>query len=229
MNMQTKSPPDPATPPIPLTLGGMQGAPRRQAGSSARSVFLLPLVLALLAIAAFPVLAHAAGIPQYELGENETEIHRETVKPKSGEKETSPTKTESHKKAHASEAETGGTGPSEEEESESSKTGGTGGGGGSEGKGPSGGEPSKTGGHKTGGGAKAEGSVAEGQKVANEASEATPAPVATQTDSGGGSSPVVPILIAVIVLAAISIGVVVYRQRKGGSGQDGRLPSSNAS
>jgi hypothetical protein len=33
----------------------------------------------------------------------------------------------------------------------------------------------------------------------------------------------------VIVLAAISIGVVIYRQRKGGTGQDGRVSSSNAS
>lgn len=33
-------------------------------------------------------------------------------------------------------------------------------------------------------------------------------------DAGGGSSPVVPILIAVVVLAAFSISVVIYRQRK---------------
>jgi hypothetical protein len=33
-------------------------------------------------------------------------------------------------------------------------------------------------------------------------------------DAGGGSSPIVPIAIAVVVLAAISIGVVMYRQRK---------------
>ncbi len=36
--------------------------------------------------------------------------------------------------------------------------------------------------------------------------------------AGGGSSPIVPILIAVVVLAAISIGVVLYRQRKGDAG-----------
>jgi len=34
------------------------------------------------------------------------------------------------------------------------------------------------------------------------------------TQSGGGSSPVVPILIVVAVLAALSIGVVIYRQRR---------------
>ena len=39
----------------------------------------------------------------------------------------------------------------------------------------------------------------------------------------------VPILIAVIVLAAISIGVVLYRQRKSGQGPDSRVSSPNAS
>jgi hypothetical protein len=42
---------------------------------------------------------------------------------------------------------------------------------------------------------------------------------------------VVPILIAVAILAAISIGVVLYRQRKQdqGPGSDSRVSSSNAS
>jgi hypothetical protein len=34
------------------------------------------------------------------------------------------------------------------------------------------------------------------------------------TDVGGGSSPVLPILIALVVLATISIGVVIYRERR---------------
>jgi cobalamin biosynthesis Mg chelatase CobN len=50
------------------------------------------------------------------------------------------------------------------------------------------------------------------------------------SESSGGSSPVVPILIAVVVLAAISIGVVLYRQRKSDQdGTDGCVSSSNAS
>ncbi len=58
----------------------------------------------------------------------------------------------------------------------------------------------------------------------------TPVAHKTETSSGGGSSPVVPILIAVIVLAAISIGVVLYRQRKsGGQGPDRSVSSPNAS
>lgn len=41
-------------------------------------------------------------------------------------------------------------------------------------------------------------------------------PTSTKVDTSGsgGSSPVVPILIAVLVLAALSIGIVVYRERR---------------
>src|ERR1700761_640105 len=55
--------PERGTPLIPLTLRGMQGAPRR----SARSFFVLPLVLALLALVVFPVFARAGEIPEYEV------------------------------------------------------------------------------------------------------------------------------------------------------------------
>jgi hypothetical protein len=41
----------------------------------------------------------------------------------------------------------------------------------------------------------------------------------TSQGDGGGSSPLIPILIAILILAAISLGVVWYRQRRqGGSG-----------
>ena len=77
-----------------------------------------------------------------------------------------------------------------------------------------------------GNGAKAGGSIAEGQEVAP---ATTGVPVSAESN-GGSSSPVVPILIAVVVLAAISIGAVLYRQRKSGqSGSDGRVSSPNAS
>jgi MYXO-CTERM domain-containing protein len=42
-------------------------------------------------------------------------------------------------------------------------------------------------------------------------------PKSASTDSGG-SSPLVPILIAVAVLAAISVGAVLVRQRRGSAG-----------
>lgn len=38
-------------------------------------------------------------------------------------------------------------------------------------------------------------------------------PVTTKNDDGGGTSPLVPILIAIAVLAAISVGAVMLRQR----------------
>ena len=207
----------------------MQGAPRRQVRSSARSVFLLPLVLALLALVAFPVFAHAAGIPEYELEESGTHIHREPVKPKPNETQPS-SGNEAHKKAKGSEAE-GATGPTEPSEEEESSQGTTGGGTSEGGGGNKPGGESGNGGNKPAGGAEAEGKIGPGKEVAAGGTpEATATPVASQsTSSGGGSSPVVPILIAVVVLAAISIGVVIYRQRKGGTGQDGRVSSPNAS
>src|SRR5262245_11668800 len=57
--------PERETPRIPLALHGMRGAPRR----SARSFFLLPLVLALLALLVVPVFANAGEVPTYETEE----------------------------------------------------------------------------------------------------------------------------------------------------------------
>jgi cobalamin biosynthesis Mg chelatase CobN len=100
-------------------------------------------------------------------------------------------------------------GTSEEEEGKSS----TGGGGGNGNK-PNGGA--------NGGGS--EGSIGEQKDLGGTQQGKNVA------ESSGGSSPVVPILIAVVVLAAISIGVVLYRQRKSGQGgSDGRVSSPNAS
>ena len=82
----------------------MRGAPHRQARSSARSFFVLPLVLALLALVAFPVFAHAGGIPQYEVSESETGITREPVhKTKSNESQS----TEKGNQAKAEGSDTG--------------------------------------------------------------------------------------------------------------------------
>lgn len=53
--------------------------------------------------------------------------------------------------------------------------------------------------------------------------EVTPA---AETDSDGGSSPLVPILIAVALLAAISIGYFIYRQRRQGPGSPVSSPKA---
>jgi cobalamin biosynthesis Mg chelatase CobN len=52
---------------------------------------------------------------------------------------------------------------------------------------------------------------------------------AAQSESDGGSSPLVPILIAIAVLAAISVGAFFYRQRRQGEGSDGSAVSPKAS
>jgi hypothetical protein len=109
-----------------------------------------------------------------------------------------------------SEGKSGGhkEGSSSKEEEGQSSTAGGGGGGKSNG----------------GGGGQAESGVSGNKPVAHTSLGASP------SNSSGGSSPVVPILIAVVVLAAISVGVVLYRQRKSGQGgSDGRVSSSNAS
>jgi cobalamin biosynthesis Mg chelatase CobN len=202
----------------------MQGAPRR----SARSFFLLPLVLALLALVALPAFANAAEIPQYEVEKTESfevpNTTKESTKPKH--KSSPDTGTSSEPKAHASENSTGG-GTSPEEQSEGSE----------KEKSQVGGAPSEGGGGKPGGGeptksanqGEGKDGLSGAQEVEAGGGTATPVVHKTETSSGGGSSPVVPILIAVIVLAAISIGVVLYRQRKSGQGPDSRVSSSNAS
>jgi cobalamin biosynthesis Mg chelatase CobN len=186
-------------------------------------------VLALLALALFPVSAFAgnSGETVYE-----TEIPSVTSEPSSGATGKTPTHHKSPNNAQAegsaakestggsSEAESSGgghkkEGSSSKEEEEGHPSMGAGGNGGN--------------GNNSGGGANAggsEGSIGESQNLGGTQSGQ---PVASKS-SGGGSSPVVPILIAVVVLAAISIGVVLYRQRKSDQGgSDGRVSSPNAS
>lgn len=104
-------------------------------------------------------------------------------------------------------------GSSKKEEEGKSSTGG--GGNGGNGNKPNGGGANSGGSEGSIGEQKDLGSTQQGKNVAQ---------------SSGGSSPVVPILIAVVVLAAISIGVVLYRQRKSSQdGPDGRASSPSAS
>jgi cobalamin biosynthesis Mg chelatase CobN len=190
-------------------------------------------VLALLALALLPASAFAgnSGETVYE-----TEIPSVTSEPSSGAGATgkSPThhKSENNPKAEGSatkesnggsEEGESGSGSSEgghkkkegssskEEEGKSSTAGG--------GNGGSGNKPS--GGANSGG---SEGSIGEQKNLGNTQQGKNVA------QSSGGSSPVVPILIAVVVLAAISIGVVLYRQRKSDQdGSGGRASSPSAS
>ena len=70
-----------------------------------------------------------------------------------------------------------------------------------------------------------QGSPGKGKNNAQKKDAPSPAASSPKVSSdGGGSSPLVPILIALAALAAISIGVLVVRQRKGGRPDSG-LPT----
>jgi cobalamin biosynthesis Mg chelatase CobN len=206
----------------------MQGAPRH----SARSFFVLPLVIVLLALVALPSLAQAEGGTTYTPEEIPTfkapteSSAKPTHKPQPN---TSTNEKAEGSAVNGSEGGQGGGSPegsnggsSEEEESKGgAAAGGSKGNGGGNGGGAEGATAQKSGGGTKNG-------LSGEQKVAG--GNVTPITHNTETSSGGGSSPVVPILIAVIVLAAISIGVVLYRQRKsGGQGPDRSVSSPNAS
>jgi cobalamin biosynthesis Mg chelatase CobN len=188
-------------------------------------------MLALLALALCPVLARAetgAGtVYETEVPTIKTETSKNSggggTESTSKKHESSNKKHEGSSAAHASNAEEKSSEEPEEEESSSEghkKQGGAAAGG-------NGNPPTKSGGEggskaSKGGSNKSEGSIGEKQKV-------TPVKNVAHTESSGGSSPVIPILIAVAVLAAISIGVVLYRQRKSGQGPDSRVSSPGAS
>jgi cobalamin biosynthesis Mg chelatase CobN len=196
-------------------------------------------VLALLALALFPVSAFAgSGETVYET-EVPTVTSEPTIEHSSGKSHThhkpSNNGNSETDQATGSKAETGGAGAGEPEGEESGSS--EGGGGHkkdhsseeeesnpSMGAGGNGGNNSGGGGNQAGNGP--EGSIGESKDLGG----STQAGQNVATKSSGGSSPVVPILIAVVVLAAISIGVVLYRQRKSDqNGPGGRVSSSNAS
>lgn len=121
----------------------------------------------------------------------------------------------------------GGTNAPSESESEASKSdtpsGAAAGGGDDSGQG--GGTPSGQGNQAGGGdGQKAKNGSQDSAGNINAAQplEVTPA---AETDSDG-SSPLVPILIAVAVLAAISVGYFLYRQRRQGPGSPVSSPKA---
>src|SRR6478752_2161826 len=199
---------DLSTPPIPLTLRAMLGSRHPRGRSSARPAFALLSVLAVLAMALFPGLAQAeesSGI-QYE-SEVPTVPHHESsnipsAKPPGG-------------------SNNGGSGPGATS-SNSPNGGGTGNGNSSTGGGAHSGQTNQASpggnGNGNGGSKTAGGNVGESQQVA------TPGQPVSES-SEGSSSPLVPILIAIAVLAAISIGAFYYRQRQ----QEPDSPDSSVS
>jgi cobalamin biosynthesis Mg chelatase CobN len=185
-------------PPIPLTLRGMHGSchPRRR---SHRPALVLFSVFALLAFAGFSV-ASAGAETVYDPQETTIPTEDKPPKTKNNSKDVS-----SDPKAN------GSTSPESEEtdvEGESDGTSSPGGGNGGGDSGQSNGDN----------GSKDALSIASAEKVPNgdggvdkRISDPQPA------SDDGGSSPLVPILIAIAALAAVSIGVVVMRNRRGDS------------
>jgi hypothetical protein len=57
----------------------------------------------------------------------------------------------------------------------------------------------------------------------NHSGQASPAPQSASHQESGGSSPLVPILIAIAALAAISIGAVMLRAKRQRDGRGGSV------
>ena len=174
--------------PLPLTFCAMNGS-RRHRRSSARPALVLLSVLALLASACFPMAVHAATVYDPESTTIPGEVKPEHQKPKNN---------------------------SSEEEARASDSGSPAGSGGS-GNGSSGNGSSADRKSASTGGGEGTGQVSPGNgSPSAHNSPADPAGTAGTgaTADDGGSSPLVPILIAIAVLAAISVGAVVARKRR---------------
>jgi cobalamin biosynthesis Mg chelatase CobN len=183
----------------------------RHPRSSARLSISLLSVLALIAFACVPALAQA------ECTDSSCKQYEVEIPTAEGEHKKKPGKSQNEPEAEASTPHKAKTGKSEPEGSENGSESeeqhavgaGNNGGGNNNGGGPSDKGNTPNGGNQASTGLedeKALGSTTQGQNASH---------------SSGGSSPLVPILIAIAVLAAISIGAVVYRQRRqdgGGSG-----------
>ncbi|HET7443382.1 MAG TPA: hypothetical protein VFJ57_01845 [Solirubrobacterales bacterium] len=169
-------------------------------------------MLVLLASACFPVVAHA-------------ETTYEAESPTVTGKPLTPSKEGGGTKAHASDN-GGAQVPSESESTEGSESESSAGG-------ASGNHPTNNGGGSSGQGSQGNGSSKDHKPAADTGkaglSDTAKPLVSNQSDdsSGGGSSPLVPILIVVAVLAAISVGVVVLRQRRQGSPGSRVSPKAN--
>lgn len=122
----------------------------------------------------------------------------------------------------------GGSNPSGDQDAEASganSPGGVGSGGG-DGSGTGAGAGTGQGNQASGGG---DGKAANGAKPAGDVGSAQKlevAPASSGQSSDDGSSPLVPILIAIAVLAAISIGAYYYRQRRQGPDSTVAPPAS---
>jgi cobalamin biosynthesis Mg chelatase CobN len=176
-------------------------------------------VIALLALACFPVFAQAECVSSSCVQYTESIPKAEGESPPAHHKHPAVAKAADNGGASAPDGKAGAKG-SDGEKSESSEKESSSeeGGVATAGKGNGGG----TGQGNPGGSAN---SGSQGQVQHGGQSAGTPA----SQSSGGGSSPLVPILVGIAILAAISVGVVMYRQRRQRRGPTASTPSPKAS
>jgi cobalamin biosynthesis Mg chelatase CobN len=174
-------------------------------------------VIVLLALACFPVFAHAECVSSSCVQYTEAIPNAEGENPSTPHKHPAVAKAADNGGASAPAGEAGKPEPNgamdESSEKESSSKGGgvpgTGNGGGT--------------GQGSRGGSANHGSNPQVQQGGQKAGTSTSQP------SSSSSSPLVPILIGIVVLAAISVGIVLYRQRRQRSGPSASAPSPKAS
>lgn len=189
-----------STPPFGLTLRAMLGMRHHFASRQGRSAVLLS-VSVLLAFACFPLLAQA---------QDGSGIEYSSAPPTAtGLTPAHPQKTT----PHSSTANGGATASSGSGGSTKSSGSGTGSSNGNRSSGS--GNATNPGAKDTGGQGSPDKSQSGDKKNAQQSGQGgTQSGTPTSSSSGGDSSPLVPILIVVAVLAAISVGVVMARQRR---------------
>jgi cobalamin biosynthesis Mg chelatase CobN len=176
-------------------------------------------VLAALFLASVPALAQADSVEkQYEVELPNAGIPEKPKKDKTSAKEPEATASHGEPQTGPSEANVG----EKDSEGEDEKQGAAAGKGGNNGGGNNPGNQNGSPGGGNSNSAQGTGSLSQSEAVpGTESGEQV-------SHSSGSSSPLVPILIAVAVLAAISIGAVIYRQRRQDSGGSGSAVSPNA-
>lgn len=189
---------------IPLTLRAMHRTRHPRGLARTQPALLLVSVLALLALACVPALAQAETVYETEKTNIPEESKPTHHKPKNNPETESSSATASNK---------GGGGPN------GGNSNGSGSGNASEGGASGAGDGGSKGQGNPGSGSSTQSGTGgnQGNTPAVEGNTEVGKPASASHDSGS-SSPLVPILIAIAVLAAISIGAVVYRQRRGRPG-----------
>ncbi len=211
--------PERSTPLIPLTLRGMHRS-RRLRRSSARPSFVLLSMLALLALASFPVLARASSeIPEYETEVPTAEGHK-VVPTQGGSVGGGGTQGGGRGTTASNSSSPGGASQNSSGSTQTS------------GSGSSSGNPSSASNNSSTGSDSGQGSPGKGA-TASKASGSIGSGKAVTTPStaeeSSSSSPLVPILIAIAVLATLSIGAVLIRQRRQRRGDSSGQVSPKAS